>query len=106
MFPTLDLKIAPSAKAEIDALLAAQEPGSIPLLLLSVRGVEREQVVEIGFYPPNTLREMVDEYRGFGAQLLYDCHGVTLAVFDDDKLDVLEGRVLTFDSGVYQLKAH
>lgn len=103
MPPFLDLKISESARAEIDDLLRDKEPGSVPLLLMPVIGVERHRIIEIGFYPPAVLEEMIAEYASWGSSLVQDCHGTHLAIFDDDMLDSLQGRVLLFSNGEYSL---
>lgn len=103
MFPSLDLRISESAKVEIDALLRSKETGSMPVLLMPVVGVERRRIIEIGIYPPAVLEEMITEYASWGASLVQDCHGTKIAIFDDDMLESLQGKVLLFSDGEYSL---
>jgi len=106
MPPFLDLRMSDSASSQIDAMLSDKEQGSVPLLLMPVVGLERRRIVEIGFYPPAVLEEMVAEYASWGASLLQDCHGKIVAIFDDDMLHELSGKVLIYANREYALAAH
>ncbi|RYE72327.1 MAG: hypothetical protein EOO81_03650 [Oxalobacteraceae bacterium] len=106
MPPFLDLRMSDSASSQIDALLNDKELGSVALLLMPIVGLERQRTVEIGLYTPKVLEEMVVEYASWGASLLQDCHGKVLAIFDDDMLHELSGKVLTYANGKYALAAH
>ena len=106
MSPFLDLRISDSAKVQIELLLRDKELGSVPLLLMPIVGIERERVVEIGFYPPEVLDEMIGQYGSWGASLIQDCHGTLMAIFDDDMLPELSGKVLVFANGAYKLASN
>lgn len=106
MPPFLDLRISDSALTQLRVFLREKEPGSVPLLLMPVVGIERKRIVQIGFYPPSVLDEMVAEYASWGANLVQDCHGTHMAILDGDMLEELSRKLLVYAGGEFALASN
>ena len=108
MIISVPMTVAPSARTELNALLATKEPGSVISMLIGYYydGERKIPRLEIGTYSPEVLDIQLANCNSFGDPLLHDCDGITVALVLADTVEWLEGRTLVFADGSYQIKSN
>lgn len=92
------MKIAASARSQLEVLLASSEPGSFASLLLGYTHREdgsKSPHIDIQVLPRDTVLDMERSQAEWGDQVIHEFDGFTFALPIPDDDGLLDGQVLT-----------
>ena len=100
------MKIADSARTQLEALLASSERGSMASLMLGYtydEGWNKHPHIDVAIIPPDVLAAMKQGLAPSGEELIHEIDGLPFAlpVTDDDGL--FEGHVLVWGAEGFSL---